>query len=201
MQSLLTEAIILPALLHESDWVLKNLAQRHFSDINEMVCCFFDVLSRLDQLEKRLQKRDQPSYWPCGDATQPVESSASDDTRLILWYPNVTMANALTHLWAFRIVCLTEIKRFTMHDPFRDQEQPIRTGKLGLDFDDLQAQMIALAKKISLSMVYLLQDEMKLFGPASTFFPLRIANQTFKATEQGQQVDIAYLEDIVDQLD
>ncbi|KAJ5212980.1 hypothetical protein N7449_000149 [Penicillium cf. viridicatum] len=111
------------------------------------------------------------------------------------------MANTFTNLWAFRIVCLSGLKRFIAHFLSCDQEQPIWTGQLDMNYDDIQAQMIAFAKNISLSMAYLLQDEMNLFGPASTLFPLHVAYQAYKSLDSAQQVNIAYLEKIVDQLD
>ncbi|KAJ5978864.1 hypothetical protein N7501_002206 [Penicillium viridicatum] len=111
------------------------------------------------------------------------------------------MANVFTHIWAFRICCLSELKRFITHVSSHDQEQPILTRTPHMNYDDIQAQIIAFAKNISLSMAYLLQEEMKLFGPTSTLFPLRIAYQVYKSLGSGQQADIAYLEGIVDQLD
>ncbi|KAJ5360191.1 hypothetical protein N7517_009382 [Penicillium concentricum] len=111
------------------------------------------------------------------------------------------MANTFTHLWAFRIVCLSELKRFITHFLDNEQGQPAWIGQLDMNYAEIQAQMMTCAKSISLSMVYLLQDEMRLFGPASTFFPLQMAHQTFKAQEFGQEVDLAYIEKIVDELD
>ena len=149
-----------------------------------------------------LRKGDQLCYWRCGYVSQEVESRTSDDTHLpLFWDPNVTMANAFTHIWAFRIVCLSELKRFITLLPSHGQEQPIWIGQLDMNYDDIQAQIIAFAKNISLSMVYLLQEEMGLFGPTSTIFPLRIAYQVYKSLGSGQQADIAYLEGIVEQLD
>ncbi|CAG8909831.1 unnamed protein product [Penicillium egyptiacum] len=201
MQSLFNEAVILPALLHQSDCVLGSPAQCHLSDINKIPGSFINVLIRLDEWEMELQKGDQPCYWRCGYVSQ-VESRTTDDTRsLPFWYPNVTMANVFTHLWAFRIVCLSELKRFKTHFPGSDQEQPVWTGQFDKNDDHIQDQLIVLAKNISLSMVYLLQDEMRLFGPASTIFPLQMAYQAYKSLGSRHQVDIAYLEGIIDQLD
>jgi hypothetical protein len=201
MQSLLHEVVILPALLHQSDCVLGNLVQADLSDVSKIFGSITDVLIRLDELETALQKSDQPCYWRCDHVSQEVQSRASDDTHLpLFWYPNVTMANAFTHLWAFRIICFSELMRFITHFPCHGQEQPIWTGQLGMEYDDIQAQMIPFAKNISLSMVYLLQEEMRLFGPASTIFPLQMAYKVYKSLGSGHQVDIAYIEGIVDEL-
>ncbi|CAG8306723.1 unnamed protein product [Penicillium nalgiovense] len=200
MQSLLNEVVILPALLHQSDSVLGSLAQGHSSDINKIPRSFINVLIRLDEWEAVLQKGDQPCYWRCGYVSPAVESTTSDDTHLpLFWYPNITMANSFTHLWAFRIICLSELRRYIAHFPGRDQ-QPISTGHPFMNYDNIQAQMITFAKSISLSMVYLLQEEMRLFGPASTIFPLQMAYKIYKSHGSGQQAEIAYLEGIVDEL-
>jgi hypothetical protein len=201
MQNLLNEVVILPALLHQSDCVLGNLVQADLSDINKIFGSITNVLIRLDEREAALQKGDQPCYWRCGYVSPAVQSRTSDDTHLpLFWYPNITMANAFTHLWAFRIVCLYELKRFITHFSGHDQEQPIWTGQLRMNYDDIQAQILAFAKNISLSMVYLLQEEMRLFGPASTIFPLQIAYKVYRSAGSGHQADIAYLEGIVDEL-
>lgn len=200
MQSLLNEVVILPALLHQSDSVLGSLAQGHSSDINKIPRSFINVLIRLDEWEAVLQKGDQPCYWRCGYVSPAVESTTSDDTHLpLFWYPNITMANSFTHLWAFRIICLSELRRYIAHFLGRDQ-QPISTGHPFMNYDNIQAQMITFAKSISLSMVYLLQEEMRLFGPASTIFPLQMAYKIYKSHGSGQQAEIAYLEGIVDEL-
>ena len=60
--------------------------------------------------------------------------------------------------------------------------------------------MMLLAEKICLSMDYLMQDAMKLFGPASTFYPLQIAYQTFKMNESGQKENMARVEGVVGRL-
>lgn len=202
MQSLLNEVVILPALLHQSDCILGGLAQADLSDISKIPGSIANVLIRLDEWETALRTGDQPCYWRCDYVSQEVESRTSDDTHLrFFWYPNVTMANAFTHLWAFRIVCLCELKRFITHFSGHDQEKPIWIGQLSMNNDDIQAQTTAFAKNISLSMVYLLQEEMRLFGPASTILPLRMAYQVYKSLGCGQQANIAYLEGIVDELD
>ncbi|KAJ5713541.1 uncharacterized protein N7483_010722 [Penicillium malachiteum] len=112
------------------------------------------------------------------------------------------MANVLTHLWAFQITCATEIERlaplaldcvFNTH--ISAFEDPFISNLV-----ENKEQMIDLGRKIYLSMDYLLQDEMELFGPASTFYPLRVAYQRFKASQPESTGDIAYIENIVDRL-
>ncbi|KAJ5917781.1 hypothetical protein N7454_010156 [Penicillium verhagenii] len=102
------------------------------------------------------------------------------------------MANVFTNLWALQIVCMLEMKRFANRIP------QISESDLGLG--EIDILVFALARQIYSSMDYLLQDEMELFGPASTFFPLRVAFQTFNVDQFGYKEDIACIETIVKRL-
>ncbi|KAJ6036709.1 hypothetical protein N7540_000988 [Penicillium herquei] len=112
------------------------------------------------------------------------------------------MANVLTHLWAFQITCATEIERLAplaldcvFHKHISEFEDPFISNLV-----DNKERMVDLGRNIYLSMDYLLQDEMELFGPASTFYPLRVAYQRFKASQPEMTGDIACIENIVDRL-
>ncbi|KAJ5623310.1 hypothetical protein N7490_011915 [Penicillium lividum] len=189
MQQLLNEAITLPSLLHQADLLIKNSELTIDSHINQVFSSFVDLTSRLGNWETMLCVESRPPYWHSGNA--------SDDTILPLWYPNITMANVFTHLWALQIICMTEIKRLSSYLSRSSRELH---PQLDSRIDENDLLMIALARKIYTSMDYLLQDEMELFGPASTFFPLRVAHQIFIADESGYKMDIVYIEGIVDRL-
>lgn len=60
------------------------------------------------------------------------------------------------------------------------------------------ATVMILARQISLSMDYLLKEDMDLFGPASSSFPLHVAWHTLK--DGGRVCDRAYIEGLVDRL-
>ncbi|KAJ6114600.1 hypothetical protein N7486_000378 [Penicillium sp. IBT 16267x] len=193
MQKLLNEAVVLPSLLHQADSLIENPERRsNAAHVDQLLGLFFEFASRLDNWETVLCVDSSPPYWPHGDA---------EGTPLPLWYPNITMANAFTHLWALQIVCMTEMKRLSTHLPRNSPRESLSPARLYLNLDENDFLMISLARQIYLSMDYLLQDEMELFGPASTFFPLKVAYQTFQEEGVGHKVDIAYIEGIVDRLD
>jgi hypothetical protein len=64
----------------------------------------------------------------------------------------------------------------------------------------IQAEADRLAYLICSSMGYLLQDEMKLFGPVSTLFPVQIAYLRFKKDETQYQSGIHFIKGVVAQL-
>lgn len=193
MQSLLSEAAAIPDLLQKIDMLLYASFQPSNSEVTKMLNSFTDALTHLQDWEMRFQQGcPEAYYW-----TQ-VSDTRTTDGPDTLWFPNVTMANVYTHLWAFCIVCLTEIDKLSLLFPALALETPAFSSKFELGY--IKNQTVALSKQICMSMEYLMQDEMKLFGPASTFFPLQVAYQTFHMEEEGQRENIVYIEQAVDRL-
>ncbi|KAJ5629396.1 hypothetical protein N7528_003053 [Penicillium herquei] len=202
MQSLLNEVVMLPSLLYKSDSIIENPQGNDSADINNLLTLFLDLFAHLESWgntgwtnDDRLSMPDQGFYT--------MKGSTNRDTGLpLLWYPNITMANVFTHLWAFQITCATEIERLaplTLNRVFDTQitasEDPFISSLV-----ENKGRMIDLGRKIYLSMDYLLQDEMELFGPASTFYPLGVAYKRFKASQPEMTGDIACIENIVERL-
>lgn len=193
MQQLLNQAVMLPSLLHEADTVIQSPELRcHPARINQILDLFISYASRLDDWESTLCADGCPPYWPHGNAKE---------RPLPFWYPNITLANAFTYLWALKIICMAEIKRIATYLPPKLPKESLSPGQLHLSLAENGLLMIVLARQIYLSMDYLLQDEMELFGPSSTFFPLKVAYQIFKEDAIGNKVEIACIERIVDRLD
>jgi len=193
MQQLLNEAVMLPSLLHQADSVIESPElSSHPARIDQILDLFINFASRLDNWETTLCADGCPPYWPHGNAK---------DTPLPFWYPNITLANAFTHLWALKIICMAEMKRISTYLPRDSPKESLSPGRLHLSLAENDLLMVVLARQIHLSVDYLLQDEMELFGPSSTFFPLKVAYQTFKEDAVGHNVDIACIERILDRLD
>jgi len=107
------------------------------------------------------------------------------------------MANVYTNLWAFRIICFSELERLAEHFPCFDLTQDIPLSK-PLNLKHIHTYKTELAKQICLSMEYLLRDEMGLFGPASTYFPLQVAYETFLEDEGiAQKEGVKFVEGVV----
>lgn len=186
MQALLSEAAVIPSLLESID-ALRTVAN---SELPVAVSTLHDSLRRvlacLWQWEQMLiaAAEGRPLFWEVPSA--PLRKSEHRLPAKALYFPDVSAANAYVHFWAFQIVCLTQL------DVLRGYPTVPGTS-VASDQDDepLRKNIIALATNICQSMEYLMQDEMKLYGPASTFYALRIVYETvsaFRAAEAGAQI-------------
>lgn len=102
------------------------------------------------------------------------------------WFPNIITANVYTHALSFEIVCLTEIEKV---DSFLANHGSNFTSAAGqtqeVNYSDRKAW--ELADKVCQSIEYFLQEGMRLFGPASAVFPLRIAYYVLSRDSEGNQ--------------
>ena len=194
MQSLLSEAAAIPSLLQQIDMLCNDPCQDSSHGVARLLRYLMAALNNLEKWEIRLQTENtEPHYWSVSPDTRVTELSS---TGRYIWFSNITMANVYTHLWAFRIICLSEIIKLTsLFPPLLDKSSSWQS-----DYNNTQENMIALSKQICVSMEYLIQDGMRLFGPASTFFPLQTAYRTFQMDKLQQRENIIYIEGIVDRL-
>lgn len=196
MQSLLSEAVAIPSLLQQVDMLLHDPCQGSSLDVSSLLKYLMAVLNSLENWEIRLRTENtEPHYWSVSPDTRVTEASSPDG---YIWFPNITMANVYTHLWAFRIICLSEINNLVSLSPSFIHGNQLSSWQF--DFDNIQEDTIALSKQICMSMEYLIQDGMRLFGPASTFFPLQTAYRTFQMDELRQRENIIRIEGIVGRL-
>lgn len=198
MQSLLSKAAIIPSLMSQSDTLLAEAHQVSFgTEAKDLFNRFVDALLDLERWEMEYcQESDRWCYWPSNiPAAYPVTGDSISYGKP-LWYKNVTMANVYTNLWAFRIICFSELERLAEHFPSFPFPHHIPLSR-PLNLKDIHAYKTALAKRICLSMEYLLRDEMGLFGPASTYFPLQVVYETFLEDEFRGKEGIAFVEGVV----
>jgi hypothetical protein len=95
-----------------------------------------------------------------------------------IWFPSVSVANVVMHLWAFKAVCLTEIRNLRTRFPHVSCDWPVQSDcKLG---DHFQKTLRELCVRIVQGTDFLLQDCMALFGPLSIMFPLTTACEVFR---------------------
>lgn len=200
MQSLLNKAAIIPSLMGQSDILLAKAHQVSFvTEVKDLFNRFVDTLLDLERWEMQYcQETNRWCYWP---SDIPAASTVIGDSISYgkpLWYTNVTMANVYTNLWAFRIICSSELERLAHHLPCFDLAQEDIPLSKSLNLKHIHTYKAALAKQICLSMEYLLRDEMGLFGPASTYFPLQVAYETFLETEGIMQKEgVEFVEGVV----
>lgn len=187
MQELLTEALTIPSLLQQNDKLFRHQVELHPFTVSEMFRSFMDVLERFARWQEILSLASNlPSQWPnCRDPGSGFSTLPDKDVSFL--FPNITVANSLTHLWAFRIICLTELEKLARCLPQSVQ----RSAQIHdtMDLERIQGQIYCLSKLILLGMDYLLMDEMKLYGPASTFFPLWVVYRSFKGRESRNEIE------------
>ncbi len=178
MQDLLTEAVTIPSLLHQNDILFRDQVEPDPFKLAEMFRSFIDVLERLAMRQEVLSlASDLPPQWPNG----------RDPGNDFSMFPNITIANGLTHLWAFRIVCLSELEKLARYFPQSVQQSAQIPDTM--DSEQIQAQIYCFSKSILVGMDYLLMDEMKLYGPASTFFPLWVVYRSVKGRKSRNEIE------------
>lgn len=101
------------------------------------------------------------------------------------------MANCLTNVWAFRIICLVELERNALFSPHPIQPEPQTSNFSNLAH--VQTQIDHLSRLILRSVDYFFGDNMKLFGPASILFPLSVAHQRLKVTRATCDGEIEFI--------
>lgn len=89
-----------------------------------------------------------------------------------LWFPDITAANCMTHFWAFKILCITEMAELRR----QNSEMPADDNSL--------PEVIRLSNCIMRSTGYLTREEMKLFGIFSTYFPVHTVFQALQGQER-----------------
>ncbi|GKZ58795.1 hypothetical protein AnigIFM49718_004633 [Aspergillus niger] len=193
MQSLLSQAAALPLILHRID----NISGREASigdqtEATSILNSVGDLLNSLNEWEaSETNNATSPLYWYRDQSTKASEIPC-------IWFPGITMANAITYIWAFRIICLYEMERLASSLPQAnfDYWRILKEHHI----ESVQKSSANLLRQICESMEYLLQEEMKLFGPASTILPLQVAYAV--ATTNGNQhnLELAVLKKVVDRL-
>lgn len=189
MQALISRAAHLPSLLQQTDTLLASPQDGH------QACTlhqdFVDLFSAMESWEKSLRSHHPGSIWD-SDA----DESRPDPERI--WFSDITMANLYTHLWAFRIVCATEISRLVALFPLTNfHDSPTCDA---FSSATVQEHNEALATLICRSMGYLMQDGFKLYGPLSTMLPLQTACQVFLADRSKNTRQVAHVKALVEDL-
>jgi hypothetical protein len=174
----MSEAAIIPSILERIDTEGVDAVGE------DALGAFQIVLDRLDTWVEAFRSsasESSPLFWP-----RPTDDAGKQH----IWFQNITVANALTHLWAFRVICLRNI------DQLRASCSPCgsRQGAKTRRFDDETGQLSVM---ICQSIQYLMQDRMKLFGPVSVTLPLRTAYETFEDRAENCMEELNWCKEIV----
>jgi hypothetical protein len=175
MQTLISEAAIIPALLERMD------AEDSDAASEELLRNFEAILDRLNAWADAFQSSPSnlsPLFW-----FQAPDGAGNPH----IWFQSITVANALTHFWAFRVVCLRKI------DELRSRSLQSDHALRETHFEEVRRLSVMICQ----STEYLMQDEMKLFGPASVFFPLQTACETFYAGGDRTIKELEWCETVI----
>ncbi|KAF2147046.1 uncharacterized protein K452DRAFT_240175 [Aplosporella prunicola CBS 121167] len=202
MQSLLSIAVAIPPIIKKVE-ILTNSSPPNdsFSKAYNARSAFCDIVRRFEEWELLLS---QETAGPLCSLLAASDMHASHvgqipNHRIRLWFPNISVANGLTHLWAFQIICFVQIKKL---------ESAFPTLAPGNDLPEIftpssirqEKEATNIATKICQSAEYLMQDDMKLYGPASITFPLETALDFFKNDSRQHEEKIAWCYRIYDRL-
>lgn len=176
MQLLISDAATLPSLLEAVD-NLGNLP----SDI---------AISEAQKVRSGLlEVRQSLCKWKC---VYEMDTACP-------WFPNITTANVHTHSLSFEIICLIEVEKVDLFLSDHGRIFELAAGQTsGIDCSERHAWR--LADKICQSVEYFLQEDMRLFGPASAIFPLRIAYDVLSGDIQRNQDNIGRCQELISRI-
>lgn len=176
LQELMGEAIAIPRILESLDRAAgspRHTAVLIAEDAMHEIVAIFDSLGRWQQaFHSRWLKG--PLFGSCV-----LSKEIAGREWPNRWYAGITDANVATHYWAFRVVCLANIQQILALYPEIPFDHEALASRLpeGSPF----LEMKQLSTWIIQSMDYLMQEEMRLFGPSSILLPLRVAYDFFLA--------------------
>lgn len=101
-----------------------------------------------------------------------------------IWFADITMANYLTHSWAFWIICTTTIRQLRADYPCLKGKQIHLNGHKP-ESEPITQQLIEISIRILQSMDFLMQDDMKLYGVASATLPFQAAYDFLEMIDKG----------------
>ncbi|KAG7409819.1 Uncharacterized protein Forpe1208_v010831 [Fusarium oxysporum f. sp. rapae] len=191
LQNLFSLAAAMPEILgkvdaldHESTTAAATAAKRRLAELTEMRASL-EAWSFSFQAEPQV-----PLCWPRAPEDDNRQRNVSS-----LWFINLSVANVLTHLWSFQIICLSQIRDLLTRFPELGEVEsmPENPGRL-------REVCIELSVSIFQSMEYLMQEEFMLYGPFTAGFPVYTAHKALEMDEKGRTVLQKLDKSVVDRL-
>ncbi|KAH7009152.1 hypothetical protein B0J12DRAFT_691816 [Macrophomina phaseolina] len=180
MQLLLNKASELPALLERYYDMVDLKEVSNIVAVERLRKDFRNILKSFREWELMLHSEaPSPVFW---SKPNPGNSSSSDVD--VLWFPNIMTANSLTHCWAFEIIAKRHLSMLGGAISTAEGEKSVA----------------ALAEMICDSMPYLMQPDMKLYGPGSAFFTFPTAIQIFQSEPDHYSFQLSRCQQILDRL-
>ncbi|KAI9146915.1 hypothetical protein HJFPF1_12943 [Paramyrothecium foliicola] len=176
LQNLFRELSSLSSTLNEVDELLKTPSTSSFASACLLFPKFGQFLDSLLDLEETVKNGDGDVDWL---PLYPLQTGTN------IWFPNITSANFFTHLWALRILCIYRMTQLVSRFPsLGAQIMPRHQAAISVDM------VVHLSSLILRSMDFLVSDEFKLSGAASTIMPLYVVRDFIK--KEGTRNDELY---------
>jgi hypothetical protein len=170
LQSLLTEASFLPATLSVTSNALQHPHPSSDGLAYESISRLVGVLDHLVQW--RASHQSSTSGYRLITRNQGTHA-------LGLWFPDITSANIISHYWTLWIMCIGHIRRLQAKFPGLDITQFEVDGQR-LDVHLGQERLARICDFLLQVVEFLMQDEFKLYGLASTPLCCRAAYEVLQ---------------------
>lgn len=176
---LLSHGSVLPSLSRKIRTLYSVPWEERVSAAQNILAALVNTVQGLDKWERSLQATTSgPLVWPT-KAVRPTLRRTSNEVEMdssFLWFPSLPVATSLTHLWAFRAVCFSQLAQLLSLDLISSAElERIRTCLDVSGVEDCQEQTVVFHSMIYQSLQYFMQDEMRFYGTESVTLPLRVA--------------------------
>lgn len=195
MQTLLSHTACIPSLLQQTDMVLASSRNASLDQATALCTNYLELSSAMRKWEQLLQFHYPGSLWHLPSFSKPGPSLPPGRS---IWFSDITMANIYTHLWTFRIICAIEFDRLFSLYPSADLHCSVAHNIFSSQ--DIQGHNETLAGIICCCMEYLIQGDLKLFGPLSAMLPLQTAYKVYIMDRQRNSLHIAYIGSVVERL-
>lgn len=190
MQQLLSRASKVPGLLERFDAIKDSLKIASFVVVERLWRDFQDTMESLYDWELSQWSQNPSALSWARHSKRIVALSDAKD----IWFLNLMVANSLTHCWAFMIIVKTHLSVLGTALDARG-----RANKRSI-LHPRERSLVSLAGMICDSMTYLLQPEMKLYGPGSAVFTITTAVKVFKSNADQYSARLLHCQQISAQL-
>lgn len=195
-QELYSEVAAIPSILQQIDILNRKSSSENGSALRGLIRSLFETSRQLRVWGNSLCLNTIPLFTSFS-GLQPNFINIPQKSSNPIWFPNISIANGITHCWSVQLFCLLEIDKILSTLP----------GCTGIPVESseeittitIRAEGDRLAFLICLSFRYLFQDAMKLFGPASALFPAQIAYAWFERHRDCNQSGICFIKGVVTQ--
>ncbi len=201
IHSLLNHGCVLPRLLGTLDDFKTNNPERDIS-IAEKLSSELQALRGIFQEWERQFSLEHHNtiYWPIPSSIDKYGIEAGDSQNGMVFptslhFPSILTANIMSHYWAFQVIVLSSMEELNslVYSRFRVKFLD------DLALSRIQLETFEAAKLICQSFEFQILPEMKLFGPAAVFFPLKYALEIFRVHPFMVQYEL-WCEKFVDHL-